>query len=231
MHRSFKPRHELKFYLSDTDAIWLSSRLSAALERDRNAGPDGSYLVRSLYLDDAYDSAYYDKLAGVASRDKYRIRLYNLDDRVILLERKRKLGDLIQKASARISRRLAERIIEGDPTGLERVDSPLVRDLSREMRLKLLRPVVVVDYAREAFCHPAETARITIDRRLRAGPRTGLFDPHVPTLPALDQQQAILEVKFDRVLPVVMSMLLSNAPAQRAAISKYVACRRFEPLR
>jgi len=229
--RAYVPRHELKFFLCAADALWLSSRLAAALERDQNAGPDGSYLVRSLYLDDAYDSAYYEKLAGNDTRDKYRLRLYNFDDSVILLERKRKICDLIEKRSARISRRLAERIVGGDPAGLDRVDNPLVQDLFREMRTRLLRPVVLVDYAREAFCHPAETARVTIDRRLRAGPRTGLFDPATPTLPALDADQAILEVKYDRVLPGFIAMLLSNAPAQRSAISNYVACRRFEPLR
>ena len=231
MLRSFVPRHEIKFFLSATDAIWLSSRLSAAMERDRNAGPDGTYLVRSLYLDDAYDSAFYDKIAGSPSRDKYRIRLYNLDDRMILLERKRKLGDLIQKESAQISRRMAERVLLGDPSGFEKVENQLVRDLFREMRTKLLRPVVLVDYTREAFCHPAENARVTIDRMLRAGPRTGLFDPDAPTVPALDVDQAILEVKYDRVLPSEIAQLLWNAPASRSAISKYVACRRYEPLR
>ena len=230
MLRSRTPRHEIKFFLSLTDAVWLSSKLAAALNRDANAGPDGSYGVRSLYLDDAYDSAYYDKVAGNASRDKYRVRMYNMDDRVILLERKRKLGDLVQKDSARISRRMAERILSGDPTGFGWVDNPLVRDLYREMRVKLLRPVVLVDYAREAFCHPAENARVTIDRYLRAGPRTALFDPAAPMLPALDADQAILEVKFDRVLPETIASLLRGAPATRSAISKYVACRRFEPL-
>jgi hypothetical protein len=231
MLRSFAPRHEIKFFLSVTDAIWLSAKLAFALDRDKNADADGSYLVRSLYLDDAFDSAYYDKVFGMPSRDKYRIRLYNLDDRAILLERKRKLGDLIQKDSAQISRRLADRVMDGDPTGFEKVDNPLVQDLYREMRTKLLRPVILVDYAREAFCHPAENARVTIDRWLRAGPRTGLFDPIVPTLPALDVDQAILEVKFDRVLPEFIAQLLWDAPASRSAISKYVACRRFEPLR
>ncbi len=229
--RSYAPRHELKFLLSETDALWLSARLGAVLKRDENAGPDGSYLVRSLYLDDAYDSAYYEKVAGVPSRDKYRLRLYNLSDALILLERKRKLGDLILKESARITRRMAERIAAGDPTGLDQVENPLVRDLFKEMRVRLLRPVIVVDYEREALCHPAETARVTFDRRLRAGPRTALFEPDAPTLPAMDQEQLVLEVKYDRVLPGVIQTLLWDAPATRAAFSKYITCRRFEPLR
>jgi hypothetical protein len=228
--RSYAPRHELKFLVSETDALWLSARLRAVLSPDENAGPDGSYLVRSLYLDDAYDSAFYEKVAGVPSRDKYRLRLYNQSDALILLERKRKLGDLILKESVRITRRMAERVASGDPTGLDQVESPLVRDLFREMRTRLLRPVVVVDYEREALCHPAETARVTFDRRLRTGPRTALFEPDTPTLPAMDQGQLVLEVKYDRVLPGVIQTLLRDAPATRCAFSKYVTCRRFEPL-
>jgi hypothetical protein len=230
MQRKFAPRHELKFYIGQADAAWLAAKLGSALARDKNARADGSYSVRSLYLDDAYNSAYYDKLAGVYARDKYRLRIYNYDDSIILLERKRKLGDLIHKDSARISRRLADRIIDGDASGLDRVDNLLIQQLGGLMRTRLMRPVVLVDYEREAFCHPAQTARITIDRRLRAGPRTGLFDPGVATVPAFDAEEAVLEVKFDHVLPDFIALLLADAPAHRAAISKYIACRRFEPL-
>ena len=37
-------------------------------------------------------------------------------------------------------------------------------------------------------------------------------------------------VKFDRVLPPHVAALLTGIAAERSAISKYVLCRRFEPL-
>ena len=40
----------------------------------------------------------------------------------------------------------------------------------------------------------------------------------------------ILEVKFDRYLPSYIGALLAGLNVDRSAISKYVLCRRFEPL-
>ena len=42
-------------------------------------------------------------------------------------------------------------------------------DVYREMTVNLLHPVVLVDYTREAYLHPAEEVRITFDMQLRSG--------------------------------------------------------------
>ena len=100
------------------------------------------------------------------------------------------------------------------------------------MRTRLLHPVVIVDYEREAYLHPAEEVRITFDMRVRTGLNSvDLFNPRVPTVPVLDHDETILEVKFNRVLPPYIEGLLTWAlrdGAARSAISKYVWCRRFE---
>ena len=38
---------------------------------------NGGYLIRSLYFDDYWNSAYEEKESGVLMRKKYRIRIYN----------------------------------------------------------------------------------------------------------------------------------------------------------
>ena len=88
-------------------------------------------------------------------RDKYRIRIYRYSDKEIFLERKRKMGDLIQKSSVQITRRLCDQLIAGDPRGLQTSSNPLLQDMYVQMRLRLMRPAVIVDYAREAYLHPA----------------------------------------------------------------------------
>ena len=132
----------------------------------------------------------------------------------------------------RISRDLAEQLISADPTGLDTTASGLVSDVFREMRTNLLHPVVIVDYLREAWLHPAEEVRITFDMQLRTGVNSiDLFNPHVPTVPPFDHEEIILEVKYNQVLPPYINNLLSFAlrdGAARSAISKYVYCRRFE---
>ncbi len=228
---SFPERHELKYFINRGDMIALGHRLGGVLHTDAHADENGEYFIRSLYFDDAYDMAYYDKTYGVQARDKYRIRIYNLSDEAIFLERKRKMGDLIHKETARISRKLCDQLIAGNPKKLDLVDNALLNDMFREMRTRLLRPRVLVDYTRETFTHPAENVRITFDKRLRTGMYShDLFDSDVLTVSPIDTEREILEVKYDTYLPDFISLMLNGVPAERCAISKYVMCRRFEPL-
>ena len=225
-------RHELKFFITPVQYQVLSRMLRATLMPDPHGDENNRYHIRSLYFDTAFDSALYDKINGTADRDKYRIRIYNFSDAMIRLECKSKYRDLISKRSVRISRDLAEQLISADPTGLDTTASGLVSDVFREMRTNLLHPVVIVDYLREAWLHPAEEVRITFDMQLRSGVNSiDLFNPHVPTVPPFDHEEIILEVKYNQVLPPYINNLLSFAlrdGAARSAISKYVYCRRFE---
>lgn len=225
-------RHELKFFISPLQYQVLSRTLKATLNPDPNGDENNQYHIRSLYFDTAYDSALYDKINGTANRDKYRIRIYNFSDQMIRLECKSKFRDLISKRSVRITRDLAEQLISADPTGLESTASGLVSDTFREMRTNLLHPVVIVDYLREAYLHPAEEVRITFDMQLRSGLNSvDMFNPYLPTVPPFDHDEIILEVKYNQVLPPYIASLLTYAlrdGACRSAISKYVYCRRFE---
>ena len=229
MASSMPLRHELKFFISEMQYIVLSGVLDQVLHRDPNGDELNEYHIRSLYFDTVFNDAYYDKLDGQKNRDKYRIRIYNFSDRVIRLERKSKGGEFISKMSCAISRDLAEQIIAGDPYGLERLNHPLLQDVYRMMTTYLLRPAVIVDYVREAYVHPCEETRVTLDKQLRTGYlSTALFDPQLPTYPCLDHNQTILEIKYNRRFPSYILPIVSSVPAQRSAISKYTLCRRYE---
>lgn len=224
-------RHELKYFIHPAEVEALRARLRPALRLDSHCRNGRPYVIRSLYFDDVDDSAYYDKVGGVMHRDKYRIRIYNHSDGEIFLERKRKLGDLIQKSSVQITRRLCDQLVCGDPTGMHRANSPLLRDMYVQMRTRLLRPSVIVDYEREAYLHPAENVRITFDLNLRSGlSSTELFNPAIATVGPCDGDVQILEIKYDNYLPDHVAGLLRGIRADRSAVSKYVLCRRFEPL-
>lgn len=224
-------RHELKYFINPAELEVLRERLKPVMRLDSHCKGGKPYIIRSLYFDDINDRAYYDKQSGVMHRDKYRIRIYGLSDKEIFLERKRKMGDLIQKSSVKITRRLCEQLISGDPRGLQTSKEPLLQDMYVEMRLNLLRPAVIVDYEREAYLHPAENVRITFDMKLRSGLHSvDLFNSKLPTVCPHDQNVEILEVKFDTYLPDHIRSLLSGLEMDRSAVSKYVLCRRFEPL-
>lgn len=230
-------RHELKYFIDRAELAALRARLRPVLTLDGHCAGGRPYAIRSLYFDDVYDSAYMDKINGVMERDKYRIRVYHLassgrGEMEIFLERKRKCGELIQKSSARINRALAEQLIAGEPRGLQTVHDPLIRDMYVQLRTKLMRPAVIVDYEREAYLHPAQNVRITFDTRLRTGLSSReLFNARIPTISPLDRAGVeILEVKFDSCLPGYIRALLDGIQAERSMISKYVLCRSFEPL-
>ena len=224
-------RHELKYFINPAELQALRLRLRGALVMDSHCVGGRPYAIRSLYFDDISDSAFYDKQAGVMHRDKYRIRIYDHSDKAIFLERKRKLGDLIQKSSVQITRRLCDQLVSGNPGGLQKSQSPLLQDVFVQMRTRLLRPKVIVDYVREAYLHPVEDVRITFDMQLRSGlSSVDLFNRHLPTVCPHDRNVEILEVKFNNYLPSHIAALLSGTEAERSAVSKYILCRRYEPL-
>ena len=215
--RNIPLRHELKYFITPAELTVLRHSLTPLMKLDQ----EHEYYIN----DDALD----EKIAGVGNRKKYRIRIYDFSDKIIKLECKSKYGDLISKQSVSIPRDLADQLIAGDPEGLQRMRHPLLHDVYREMKTRLLRPVVIVDYVREAYIHPAEEVRITFDKQIRTGLyQTDMFNPSIPTYPVFDDPVEVLEVKYDEFLPSYLQAVLSGVTAQRSAVSKYTWCRRYE---
>ena len=224
-------RHELKYVISEAEHAILASRLRAALHPDENAGGSGGeYVIRSLYFDDPWDTAVTEKSDGVGSRDKFRIRIYNMSDRTIKLERKHKEGAYIKKDSLSLTRGECDRIIAGDIRCLFDRPEPAAKTFYGIFRTRNLKPKVLVDYTREPYVFPAEDVRITFDKNIRTGMRsTALFDPDVPTYPVWDLRNCmILEVKFNRSLPEFCRSIVQMAASQHTAASKYIYCRQYD---
>ena len=229
--RNIPLRHELKYFINPAEMNVLRGVLTPLMQLDPNGNERNEYHIRSLYFDTINDDALEETIAGVGNRKKYRIRIDNFSDRVIKLECKSKYGDLISKQSVTIPRELADQLIAGDPEGLQRMRHPLFHDVYREMKTRLLRPAVIVDYVREAYIHNAEEVRVTFDKQLRTGLfSSDMFNRDLPTYPVFDDPVEILEVKYDEFLPSYIQSILSGITAQRSAISKYTWCRRFEEL-
>ena len=98
-------RHELKYLISASAAELLRRRLPGIMQRDPHAGPTGQYTIRSLYFDDPAHSAYYEKMDGICTRSKYRLRIYNYSLKTIKLEKKEKLGNLTRKTAQTITKK------------------------------------------------------------------------------------------------------------------------------
>lgn len=219
-------RHELKYHLNFLQYRILRRKLGTVLKLDSHAGPDGRYHVRSLYFDDFRNSAFFDKMAGVPTRKKYRMRIYDLCDDFIKFERKSKFNTYVFKESAVLNREEADRIIKGDVSFLAESESQLLRCFYLECRRNLLRPVVLVDYLREAYVHPVGDTRITFDIGLRTGlGPVSLFNHDTSTVGIREEPGVILEVKFCSVLPEVVRGLFTGGIRPRSAIGKFALCR------
>lgn len=222
----FNLRHELKYRIDNLQYQLLRKKLALVLKPDQHAGPDGSYHIRNLYFDDFRNSALSEKIDGVAYRKKYRLRIYDGNDSVIKFERKNKLKQFILKESAYVNPPDAERLMCGDVDCFMNSENRLLREFSLECRYNLMRPVVIVDYRREAYVHPVGNVRITFDMDLRTGfGGVCFFDSHACVVGADNEAGIILEVKFNQVLPQHIRGLLPTNIRPASAIGKFAICR------
>lgn len=219
-----KYRQEIKFLLSPTQAIMSEQRIRAVMEPDGHSGADGSYGIRSIYFDTVSDKAYSEKLAGVATREKFRIRFYNMNSDTIHLERKEKREQLVYKETLPISKAVADQIMSGNYEGLLSYGHPLAAHLYAMRQAEALKPVVIVDYNRNAYIYPAGNVRITFDSALQAGRITdNIWEPG--NLSDVSGGDTILEVKFNQYLPEHIRQLICSVPGTKTALSKYTLCR------
>lgn len=223
-----KLRHEYKYAIDMMEYHVLRSRLAAVMQRDEHARENGRYHIRSLYFDDFRNSALFEKESGTFARTKYRLRIYNLDGSHVRFERKNKLDQYVNKESAGLSREEAEKILAGDIGFLAESGSKFLRTFYINARCNILRPKVIVDYEREAFVHPVGNVRITFDTNLSTGMNsTDFFSPDVCTVRAIDEPGAVLEIKYDNVLPSHIRGLLPHSLKPRSAIGKFVISRKY----
>ena len=223
-----KGRREIKQAISLRDYYLLRMRLGAIMQRDKNASANGRYHIRSTYFDNMANKSLNEKKEGYLNRDKYRVRIYNLSDAIIHLERKSKRNNLTFKSKCSISKIEFENMRSGSIDWMEQDKRELIRDLYKEMSYHLLKPVCVVDYEREAFVFPYGNVRITFDSAVKSSiHNTNMFNKHLPMVDVLEPNIVILEVKYDEYLPDMIRMLLQTVDTHAEAYSKYQLSRMY----
>lgn len=222
-----KLRHEYKIFLNYSDYLTVRSRLRAVIPHDNHVDETGEYKIRSLYFDNAYNKALWEKICGVSLREKFRIRCYNDNYDYIKLEKKSKIYGMCNKVSDTVTKEEVRRIIDGDIEWMLHSDRQLVSELYVKMKTEQLRPKTIVDYDREPFVYTAGNVRITLDRNIRTGVNSiDMLDPNVPTVLA-EGKTIILEVKYDNYKPTLISDIVMVQDRLISSFSKYVACRNF----
>jgi hypothetical protein len=226
INRTF--RHELKYYINYFDYEILRRRIEMILSRDRHTGTNKDYHVRSLYFDDLSNTALFEKQSGILERKKYRIRIYNLSDSVIKLEKKSRIGAFINKSSAPLTREQYDLISTRNFSFLREGKNSLFNEIYFDFISSHYKPTVIVDYIREPFVYDINNIRITFDKSLRTGLyNTNIFSKDNMTIDVLEEPKLIMEVKYDHFLPDFIRNLIQPKASQRYAVSKYVICRKY----
>ena len=155
-------RYEIKFVLDNarlSDAMqWLHNNTTANKKYDNRA-------VNSIYFDDVDFSSVQDNLAGIAQRNKLRLRWYGLQENSLpYFEVKTKNARLGYKTSYPI------KSIESDllELNIEKITSECTKDLAKQNIVfdKHLVPTLLVNYEREYY-ETHDSIRITIDQDIQ----------------------------------------------------------------
>jgi hypothetical protein len=224
-----KNRLEYKYLVPIRDVDRLRNDLLKYLDYDAYAAmrPNKEYTVRSIYLDSYDYKGYYEKMDGIYSRKKFRIRGYNKaeENSRIFYEIKHKYDNFISKDRAGTYFRDIQNVLEKSQSEIrfQEEDKTSFEKFYYYYSLIRLEPKVLVVYDREPFeCKFGSQLRITFDKSLRSkvvDDYDQLFDEE--GLAESYRNQFIFEVKFFQVLPQWIDRVLEKYSLTRMAVSKY----------
>lgn len=217
-------RHEYKYLLDAPTAIQLYQELSLFMQPD-TFSTKGAYRVKSLYFDSFDQRDYYEKMDGMQTRKKIRIRIYHEDDSFAKLELKAKEENGQYKSSIRISKKDAITISNGDYSPIFSYDTDKAYQIYTMMVTGNYSPSVLIEYDRYAFIYPEFDTRITFDHHIKAT-ETDFRLFHNPNLyqPILNDQ-VVLEVKFNQHLMAFIQEILAKYSLNNISVSKYCNSR------
>jgi hypothetical protein len=237
-------RYELKFLVTASQKERFLEAARQGLAEDPH-GSQAVYWISSLYFDTPWLGAYWDKLDGVRVRKKFRLRRYALraDGRLewsgAFMEIKHRRNNTIYKERVQIREAAVEAIL-ADPTELTRLDRHLdgadKLEACRQDRATLdaitraaaepgFRATAVVCYRREAWLGVVDPRlRVTFDSGCRAcEPMVGMGVELWDGQPILRPDLLVMEVKFDRAIPVWIREIVAAQGLRQQRISKYAA--------
>ena len=224
-------RFELKFVITRGQRDALIPHLRPHLRADEYAGDHGFYPIISLYYDNADRDCYWEKVRGLGSRRKMRVRVYGSRDGQVaptaFVEVKHKCDSRVVKRRVQMPLGAALAVCAGEAAGrlLSLAEKRVVEEVQGLVRGRGFRPVCCMRYDRQALAdvNPASDLRITFDAGigwrlddLTPAPDDRNFFHHL-----LPEGAAVMEVKGTGAVPYWLARMLGETGCRLASFSKY----------
>ncbi len=228
-------RREYKYLVPNKYLDDIRNEMLPFVETDSfaSACENNQYTVRSIYYDSPNLDFYHEKIEGLKIRKKLRIRGYNkfMDDSVVFLEIKRKRENFIDKHRSKLYyKNLDDIFYTGDlDSYIIQSDADSIKNAQRfffHVNKKLLKPISLVVYEREAFFSRFNTnIRITFDKNLRYYSLPLFADLYEDNIlkPAI-KNHFVFEMKFYQGFPEHFTKIITKFQLIRLAVSKYSIC-------
>ncbi len=202
------PRFELKYWMPFEKMAAVRDFLRPYVTADEHGL---HYGIHNIYYDNDRLESFTEHEA--ASHFKLRARTYGAG-KEIFLEIKQKTNGVTDKARSILPMAVYANLLKS-ADGAQKI--PFLRMAAEHES----RPLVRLDYDREAYNAREASGRVTFDTNVRCGRCSTPFFEGIPSRPLLPAGRAILELKFSGEQPDFMGRLLQKFQLQQQSISKY----------
>jgi|TARA_B100001059_G_C17834979_1_gene587407 SPX domain protein involved in polyphosphate accumulation len=223
-------RYEFKYLIRNKIADILFKESLNFMDHDQYAASSTGYFVRSLYFDnDDYDN-FFEKVDGIKFRKKFRIRTYGrINDKKtpIFLEAKGRIEDRIFKKRFMIDSSDLELFYSKKKLNylLKKYNkNHLIEEFVYDVYRKKVTPRILIDYNRKPLVNKHGLYfRLTFDSNLKSTKTNSLFKKkNFISSNKCKPGYTILEVKFERSIPVWFHRTIQAYDLRRQSISKFV---------
>lgn len=211
-------RKEIRYSINYVDYKRILTLLKITMAKDKNAKEDGTYKIKTIYFDNYNKEIAIKKKLDINDVRKYRIRMYNDDDKNIFLERKTNVNGYILKKKEGIKKETVQNIIKGDIKELLEEEANLKTELYLNMNLKQIRPIFILQYERTAFTDEISKTRITIDKNIQS---TTNCSKYFEDIEGPYNDKYILEIKYETYIPDYIKSIMTSINGKQVTKSKF----------
>jgi hypothetical protein len=225
-------RFEFKYVLDAALRHEVESELQHFVELDPYVAgqKDHLYFVRSLYFDDQALTSFHDKVDGMLTRSKFRVRTYGrtIDDpSPWFLESKGRHNNLVVKHRTPVDGAFDRRARGDELSRLlcrHAAGGPVRDRFEFDLYRRQIEPIVLVDYLRRPYFSKFDPDfRLTFDADLSAACADTLFPGDAARHRQLLRGRTVMEVKFRHHVPAWFHRILQAYELRRQSVSKICA--------